>query len=105
MKANKERAAAVDSAVSEVRTEKDRSESALMEEIARLRAEKDRAEMALSKITMLAPIWSVSDESDGSKDGDDDHDDGVSKLTFLEHYDDDGDAEQGVGGLQPEEEG
>jgi len=58
---------------------------ALKEEINRLRAEKNKAEMALKKATMLAPILSVS-HSEESEDSHDVHDDGVSKLTFLEGH-------------------
>jgi len=61
------------------------NEMALKEEINRLRAEKNKAEAALKKATMLAPILSVS-HSEESEDSHDVHDDGVSKLTFLEGH-------------------
>ena len=76
LKADKERA----EMVQRLEQEKAQSESALLDEISRLRADKERAEAALSKISSLAPIWSVSGSSD-----EDEHDDGVSKLTFMEH--------------------
>jgi len=60
------------------------NELALKEEVNRLKAEKDRAEEALAKATMLTPMLSTI-QSEDSRDNEED--DGVSKLTFLEHDD------------------
>jgi len=60
------------------------NELSLKEEVNRLKAEKDRAEAALAKATMLTPMLSTIQSEDSR---DDDEDDGVSKLTFLEHDD------------------
>jgi len=60
------------------------NEMALKVEVNRLKAEKDRAEAALAKATMLTPMLSTIQSEDSR---DDEEDDGVSKLTFLEHDD------------------
>ena len=59
--------------------EQARSEKALRSEISKLRDEKERAEEVLSTISSLAPVLSISDNDEN------DDDDVVSKLTWLEH--------------------
>ncbi len=69
-----------DAAIQTVRLEQKESEKRLLEEITKLKADKHRAEVALSKVTMLAPILSVSN----SQSREECNDDCVSKLTFAE---------------------